>query len=200
MKATTPEKSGLLIVDVQVDFCPGGSLPVAEGDGVIQTLNHYSELFYRKGLQIFASRDWHPPQTSHFKDFGGTWPIHCVMGTRGAAFHANLRLPPSAVIISKGMDPSRDDYSALDGVDDNGTPFANLLRSLDIDRLYIGGLATDYCVKESSLEAIRQGLSVTLLEDAIRGVDLHPGDSQRAMEEMKAAGVEIITFDKMHLA
>ncbi|WP_243371888.1 bifunctional nicotinamidase/pyrazinamidase [Geotalea sp. SG265] len=183
-------KSALLIVDVQNDFCPGGMLAVAEGDRVVPVLNIYGELFSSEGLPVFASRDWHPTETTHFKAYGGIWPVHCVRGSKGAEFHPLLKLPREAIVISKGMDPARDDYSAFDGVDDTGLPLPELLRRLGVGRIFMGGLATDYCVKETALAALRQGFAVTVLEDAVRGVDLQPGDSERAMAEMQAAGAE----------
>ncbi|MFN3974245.1 MAG: isochorismatase family protein, partial [Dehalococcoidia bacterium] len=108
----------LLVVDVQNDFCPGGALPVPRGDSVVPVLNTYIALFQRLGYPVIASRDWHPPQTRHFKPFGGVWPVHCVQGTWGAQFHPNLRLPPDVLIVSKGMDPEQDSYTAFDGIDE----------------------------------------------------------------------------------
>ncbi|WP_298268224.1 nicotinamidase [Geobacter sp.] len=186
--------SALLIVDVQNDFCPGGLLPVADGDAVVPALNQYLTLFRGRGLPVFASRDWHPPTSTHFRDYGGIWPVHCVRGTDGARFHPLLKLPYDAIIISKGMDPTRDDYSAFQGVTEGGVPFSVVLKEMGISRLYVGGLATDYCVKESVLEGLRHGLSVTLLEDAVRGVDLNPDDSSRAVAEMTSAGARHATL------
>ena len=186
--------SALLIVDVQNDFCPGGLLPVPEGDVVIPALNQYLALFRGRGLPVFASRDWHPPTSTHFRDYGGIWPVHCVRGTDGARFHPLLKLPYDAIIISKGMDPRRDDYSAFQGVTEGGVPFSVVLKEMGISKLYVGGLATDYCVKESVLEGLRHGLSVTLLEDAVRGVDLNPDDSSRAVAEMTSAGARHATL------
>ncbi len=150
--------------------------------------NRYIALFREKGLPIFASRDWHPEKTSHFKSFGGIWPVHCVQGSDGAKFHPDLQLPPDAIILSKGMDPQRDDYSAFQGMTASGTLFPDILRERGISKLYVGGLATDYCVKESVLEGLRHDLVVTLLEDASRGVDLEPGDSEKAVALMRVAG------------
>lgn len=189
--------SALLIVDVQNDFCPGGGLPVPEGDRVVPILNRYIALFREHNLPVFASRDWHPANTSHFRDFGGTWPLHCVQGSEGARFHRDLALPDSAIIVSKGMDPSRDDYSAFHGAADDGTPFPQLLREMGITDLYVGGLATDYCVKASVLEGLRLGLSVTLLDDGVRGVDLNPGDSEKAIDEMTRAGAAHMDLIRM---
>ncbi|GAB7026606.1 nicotinamidase [Geotalea toluenoxydans] len=199
MSVKNETKPALLIVDVQNDFCPGGMLAVAEGDRIIPALNGYCELFLNKNLPIFFSRDWHPQETSHFEAFGGAWPVHCIMESKGAEFHPALKVPEVATIISKGMDPSRDDYSAFDGVDDSGTPFPELLRRLDVNTIFIGGLATDYCIKESALAALRQGFSVTLLEDAVRGVDLKPGDSAKAMAEMKTTGAKSTNLSTIDL-
>ncbi|MDA8422765.1 MAG: bifunctional nicotinamidase/pyrazinamidase [Nitrospiraceae bacterium] len=182
------KNAALLIIDVQNDFCPNGNLAVPEGNRVIPVLNRYIALFREKGLPIFASRDWHPEKTSHFKSFGGIWPVHCVQGSDGAKFHSDLQLPPDVVILSKGVDPQRDDYSAFQGVTDSGARFPDILRERRISKLYVGGLATDYCVKESVLEGLRHGLAVTLLEDASRGVDLETGDSEKAVATMRAAG------------
>ena len=182
------KNAALLIIDVQNDFCPNGNLAVPEGNRVIPVLNRYIALFREKGLPIFASRDWHPEKTSHFKSFGGIWPVHCVQGSDGAKFHSDLQLPPDVVILSKGVDPQRDDYSAFQGVTDSGARFLDILRERRISKLYVGGLATDYCVKESVLEGLRHGLAVTLLEDASRGVDLETGDSEKAVATMRAAG------------
>jgi nicotinamidase/pyrazinamidase len=181
----------LLIVDVQIDFCPGGSLAVPEGDAIIPVINRYIELFRKKGLPVIASRDWHPPVTGHFRQFGGLWPPHCVQGSEGARFHPRLKLSADATVISKGMDPKKDDYSAFQAVTEQGAPLPDLLDELGIERLYIGGLATDYCVRASALEGLKQGFSVTLLKDAVKGVDLKPGDSARALRELAKAGAEL---------
>ena len=191
------KKSALLVVDIQIDFCPGGALSVPRGDEVVPVLNRYIERFHKEGLPVFATRDWHPEKTSHFKAFGGIWPVHCVQGSEGAQFHPALMLPDDAIIISKGMDPTRDDYSALHGADANGTPLPEVLKKMGIQRIFIGGLTTDYCVKESTLEGLRQGFAVTVLADAVRGVDLKPGDSEKALAEIKAAGAETATFETL---
>ncbi len=182
----------LLIVDVQNDFCPGGALGVAGGDDIIPLINRYIELFKGRGLPILASRDWHPRVTKHFKEFGGIWPTHCVQSSTGAMFREGLRLPPDTLIFSKGMDPEKDDYSALHARNEEGTPLPDLLKREGISRIYICGLATDYCVRQTALEGVRQGFAVTVLVDAVRGVNLTPGDSERAITEMKAAGAAVI--------
>ena len=184
----------LLIVDVQIDFCPGGSLAVPDGDTILPVINRYIGLFRKNGLPIIASRDWHPLVTGHFRQFGGLWPPHCVQGSEGARFHPLLKLPTDAAVVSKGMDPEKDDYSALQAVTEQGTPLPDLLDELGTERLYIGGLATDYCVRESALEGLKQGFSVTVLKDAVKGVDLKPGDSARALKELVKAGAELADF------
>lgn len=187
-------KEALLIVDVQNDFCPGGALAVPDGDKIIPYLNKYIKIFSQKKLPIFASRDWHPKKTKHFKKFGGVWPVHCVQNTKGAKFHPKLKLSKEAIILSKGMDPQIDSYSAFQADDQNGMSFINLLKVLGIEELYIAGLATDYCIKSSAIDALRNGFKVKLLMDAIKGVDLKPGDSQDAIREMSQNGAQKITL------
>ena len=193
----TMKGTALLIVDLQKDFCPGGALGIPEGDLIVPFVNSYLRLFRKYALPIFITRDWHPPVTTHFREYGGTWPVHCVQGTEGAHFHPGMELPPDAVILSKGNDPERDDYSSFSATTDSGVPLHDLLKQMQIHTLYIGGLATDYCVRETTLDALGAGLSVTLLEDAVRGVDLTPGDSARAMEEIIAAGATSTTIEKL---
>lgn len=201
-KKATPQKKlickkALVIVDVQNDFCPRGALAVPEGDTIITTLNKYIQLFSKNGFPIFVSRDWHPKKTKHFKAFGGMWPIHCVQNTKGAQFHPKLKLPKYAIILSKGMDPEKESYSVFEGFDDSGQPFYNLLTMFGIKELYVAGLATDYCVKASAIDAIKQGFSVRLLIDAVKGVDITPGDSARAIKEMVGWGVRKATIDSV---
>ena len=187
------EKAALVIVDVQNDFCPGGSLPVADGDKVVPVLNRHIEKFHRAGLPIFATRDWHPARTRHFNTDGGPWPPHCVQGTEGGKFHPALALPKSAVIVSKGVSPDADSYSGFEATDAAGAGLAERLRGLGVERIFVGGLATDYCVKFTVLDGLKEGFKVTLLEDAIRGVNLRPSDSAQAIEEMVRAGADRAT-------
>jgi len=189
--------AALLIVDVQNDFCPGGALPVAAGDRVVEPLNRAAKLFAAAGLTVLASRDWHPPISSHFRGYGGIWPPHCVQGNSGADFHPGLRLPPRTVVISKGSDPGSDGYSAFDGRGDDGRTLEEILESLGVRQLYIGGLASDYCVRSTALDAHQAGFEVTVLSDAIAGVDVSAGDSQRALEELGKAGVKFCTVDEL---
>jgi nicotinamidase/pyrazinamidase len=180
----------LIIVDVQNDFCSGGALAVKDGDQVVPVLNRYIEAFTKAGLPIFATRDWHPVKTSHFSTWGGPWPPHCIQGSQGAQFHPNLKLPPGTVIVSAGMGSDEDGYSGFLGRDDSGRRLADLLREQAIERICVGGLATDYCVKHTVLDALKEGFKAVLLEDAVRGVNLDPSDSNRAIDEMLRAGAE----------
>jgi nicotinamidase/pyrazinamidase len=188
----TGKRSALLVVDVQKDFCPGGALAVPGGDRVVPALNRHIADLTAQGSPVYASRDWHPPVTAHFKAYGGQWPPHCVQDTGGASFHEDLRLPASAIIISKGQDPERSGYSAFEGFTPDGRTFLSELYSRGIDHLFVGGLATDYCVKQSVLDALRLGFKVTVLGDAIAGVDVHAGDSERAIDAMRVAGAKIL--------
>jgi len=183
------EESGgraLIVVDVQNDFCPGGSLAVERGDEVVAPLNKLINEFLRRGEPVFKSRDWHPAQTRHFAAYGGTWPVHCVQNTRGAEFHKDLVEDPRILIVSKGLD-NEDRYSAFDG-----TTLAEELRARGVVEVWVGGLATDYCVKNTVLDALREGFKVKALTEAMRAVNLRPGDDARAVEEMQSAGAEII--------
>jgi len=191
------EDSGdaLLIVDVQHDFCPGGALAVPEGDQVIPVLRRLAERFDALGRPVYASRDWHPPDSTHFEVNGGVWPVHCVQGTDGARLRGDLRLPGSAMIVTKGHRRNDEGYSAIVGeVGGRGTLLEDL-QARGIDHLVVGGLATDYCVKHSVLDALRNGIAVTVLTDAIRAVDVAAGDGARALDEMSAAGAELATSD-----
>ena len=172
----------LLIVDVQNDFCPGGALSVPEGDKVVPVLNRWITEANAANVPVFASRDWHPQNHISFKERGGPWPPHCIQGTRGAAFHPDLRLPDSAQIISKADTPDKDSYSAF-----GDTDLALRLRSARVKRLWIGGLAQDYCVRATALDAIREGFDVHLIVDATRAVNVDP-DGKRALAEIQRAG------------
>jgi nicotinamidase/pyrazinamidase len=185
------DRPALLIVDVQKDFCAGGALAVPGSDRVVNALNRHIEDAVAHGVTIYASRDWHPTVTSHFKPHGGPWPVHCVQGTDGAAFHSDLRLPPTSIVVSKGEDPDSPGYSAFDGRTSGGKQLLDDLQERGIDHLVVAGLATDYCVKQTVLEALAAGLSVTVLGDAIAGVDAEPGDSTRALQEMREKGASV---------
>lgn len=188
----TPERrAALLIVDVQNDFCENGALAVAGSDRVIDALNRRIEEAVSAGVAVFASRDWHPAITSHFALFGGRWPVHCVAETTGARFHPRLRLPADTVVVSKGQDPGSPGYSAFEGRTADGISFGDELKKRGITHVYVGGLATDYCVKHTVLDALAAGLGVTVLVDGIAGVDATPGDVQRAIDDMRARGAAL---------
>jgi nicotinamidase/pyrazinamidase len=189
--------AALLIVDVQNDFCPNGALHVPDGDRVVAPINRGIDRFRAEGLPILASRDWHPPVTKHFQEQGGRWPVHCVRETPGAAFHPDLELPPDVVILSKGTDPDRDSYSAFDGTTADGMLLEQFLEMRGIEHLYIGGLATDYCVKATALEGLLIGKKVTILTDAIAGVELEEGDSERALAAIRQAGGEFLRVEEL---
>ena len=193
-------KDALIVVDVQNDFCPGGALAVRNGDDVVAVLNRYIEKFLEARLPIFATRDWHPEKTSHFNSYGGPWPTHCVQHSRGAEFHPGLRLGPGVVVVSKGAGVDEDGYSGFQGRDSSGAPLAELLRERGVETIFVGGLATDYCVKHTALDGIKQGFRVILIGDAVRGVDLNPNDSARAVKEISDAGALTLgSFDDLHL-
>jgi nicotinamidase/pyrazinamidase len=190
------QSKALLLIDVQRDFCPGGALPAERGDEVVPPLNRAIAAARRAGLPIFASRDWHPPNSAHFQERGGLWPPHCVQGSPGAEFHPDLALPNDAIILDTGDDPEEDaGYSAFEGKTASGASLADELAKRGVDEIYIGGLATDYCVRASALDARKHGLKTHLLVDAVRGVDVNPGDSERAIREMTDAGVMVATSD-----
>lgn len=189
------KKAALLIVDVQNDFCPGGSLAVPGGDQVAPPLSRIAGYFASAGLPVIASRDWHPPVTKHFNGFGGVWPPHCVQETFGAEFHPDLQLPEGTVVISKGSNPDSDSYSAFDGQSADGSYLGDFLAALQVDHLYVGGLATDYCVSASVLDARKLGFEVTVLTDAIAAVEVVAGDSAKALAFMESAGVSFSTIE-----
>ena len=187
-----PARDALVIVDIQNDFCPGGALGVPGGDQVVPVLNRYAERFAARGAPVFASRDWHPTETTHFKPYGGVWPPHCVQGTPGADFHPDVVLPAGTEIVSKGMDPREDAYSCFQAESTDGMPFAAVLGERGVSRLFIGGLATDYCVRATVIDGVQAGFEMVVLADAVAAVDLAPGDGAKALDEMRAAGAQLI--------
>lgn len=191
MKVKLSLKDALIVVDMQRDFMPGGALPVPEGDKIIPRLNQYTRLFSSLGLPVFFTRDWHPPDHISFKEQGGVWPPHCVQNTEGAMFHKDLFIPQdNRFIISKGTSKDFDAYSGF-----QGTVLDSLLRERGIRRVFVGGVATDYCVKNTVLGSINLGYEAFLLLDGIKGVDVNPGDSERAIEEMLRAGAVGISIE-----
>lgn len=182
----------LVMADIQNDFLPGGALGIPGGDEILPVVQKYLNKFQSKGLPIFASRDWHPPNHCSFREYGGIWPVHCVAGSPGAEPPPNLDLPPSAVIIHKATSPDKEAYSAF-----QDTPLDKHLRDVGARRLFIGGLATDYCVLNTVKDAVKLGYSVVLLTDAIRAVNLNPDDGRKAVEEMIRLGAVPIQFEKI---
>ena len=199
----------LLIIDVQNDFCPGGALAVADGDAVVPVINRLIERFDH----VVLTQDWHPSGHSSFASshpgaapfetiampYGPQtlWPDHCVQGTTGAEFHPDLQLPSETTVVSKGMDPDDDAYSCFQGETSDGMPFAAALGERGAGRLFIGGLATDYCVKATALDALKEGFEVVVLADAVRAVDVTPGDGERALAAMQQAGARLVRLDDL---
>jgi nicotinamidase/pyrazinamidase len=174
----------LIIVDFQNDFTPGGALAVRDGDRIAERVN---ELAADPRFElVVATRDWHPPDHGSFEERGGPWPVHCVQGSAGAQLHPSLEQEHVDVVIDKGTDPETEGYSGFDG-----TTLGELMEERGIDRVTVVGLATDYCVKNTALDALRQGLKVTVDSDAVRGVNVHEGDSERALDELRAAGASV---------
>ena len=193
MRLKTTNRDALVVVDMQNDFMPGGALPVPEGDKIIPRLNEYIKLFESKGLPVFFTRDWHPENHISFKGHGGIWPPHCVQNTEGAEFHRDLYIPKdNKFIISKGTSQDFDAYSGF-----QGTILEFLLRERGIRRIFVGGVATDYCVKNTAIGGLNLGFEVFVLEDAIKGVDVNPGDVERAVEEMLDRGAAFITIEDL---
>ncbi len=193
MRIRLTVKDALIVVDMQRDFMPGGALPVQEGDKIIPRLNQYIRLFFERGLPVFFTRDWHPPDHISFKDQGGVWPPHCVQDTEGAKFHPDLYIPPdNRFIISKGTSRDFDAYSGF-----QGTMLDQLLKERGTKRVFVGGVATDYCVKNTVLGAINLGYEAFLLLDGIKGVDVKQGDSERAIEDMLGAGAVGVEYEEV---
>ncbi len=182
----------LLVADIQNDFLPGGSLGVPQGDEVVPVLCRYVAWFHSRGLPIFATRDWHPPDHCSFREQGGIWPSHSVAGSKGAEFHPDFHLPRSAIVISKATDPKKEAYSAFEG-----TILDERLRETGARRLFIGGLATDYCVLNTVRDATKRGYTVFLLMDGIRAVNLNPDDGRNAEEEMIRLGAAPIRWENL---
>lgn len=179
----------LLVVDVQNDFLPGGSLAVKHGEEIVPALNRHIDLFRRKGLPIFATRDWHPVDHCSFQAQGGQWPPHCIAGTAGAEFPAHLALPAEAHIVSKAARPEQEAYSGFEGTD-----LDRRLRAAGVQRLFVGGLATDYCVLQTVKDARLRNYQTFLLTDVVRAVNLHAEDGRQALEEMLRLGAQTTEY------
>ena len=179
------DSDALIVVDVQNDFCPGGALGITEGDAVVPLINTLTPRFKTR---VFT-RDWHPPDHCSFAEepafMDGSWPQHCVAGTKGAEFHADLTVPDDAHVISKATDPEAEAYSGFQDTD-----LADRLRSRGVTRVFVCGLATDYCVKQTAIDARAAGFETVLIEDGCRGVDYPAGSALQAIADMEAAGVQ----------
>lgn len=185
------QHDALIVVDPQNDFCPGGSLAVPHGDDIFDTVNAVMPKF----RYVLATQDWHPPEHKYFQAFGGPWPYHCLQDSPGAAFHPKLDVAYVQETVRKGMDPELDGYSGFAGTD-----LGERLRQLGVRRVFICGLATDYCVKATAIEAVRNGFETYVLTDLIRAVELQPGDGERALREMAAAGANLIDSARLELS
>ncbi|WP_457598547.1 nicotinamidase [Hydrogenimonas sp.] len=191
MRLDIAEHDALIVVDMQNDFMPGGALPVPGADTIVPTLNRYIERFEERALPIFFTRDWHPKTHLSFRQNGGVWPEHCIKGSEGAAFCEGLHIPSdNRFIISKGVSEEFDAYSGF-----QGTPLAALLNERGTRRLLVCGIATDYCVRHTLLGAENLGFRTLLLEDAVKGVDLHPGDCDAALREMMRKGAILCRYE-----
>jgi nicotinamidase/pyrazinamidase len=189
VRLTLTDGDALIVVDVQNDFLPHGSLAVPHGDEVVAPLNQYLRAFHDRALPIYATRDWHPANHCSFAAQGGPWPPHCVAESGGAAFAAALALPPETTVISKATTADQDAYSGFQGTD-----LATRLRTRNVRRAFVGGLATDYCVLNTVKDAIKNGFEVYLLADAIRAVNVKLDDGAKAEAEMRRLGAKPITL------
>jgi nicotinamidase/pyrazinamidase len=178
----------LIVVDLQNDFCAGGSLEVPGGDEVIAPINAVMPKF----RHVFATMDWHPPDHRYFQKHGGPWPDHCLQGSHGAEFHPDLHAGAIHEVVKSGSDPFMDGYSGFAGTD-----LADRLRRRDVRRVFVAGLATDYCVKETAIEAIQNHFETYVLIDAVRPVEVQPGDGDRALRAMAGAGVQLIASQSL---
>ena len=178
----------LLIIDFQNDFTAGGALAVPQGDEIADPVKRLAEHFHF----IAATRDWHPPDHASFETQGGPWPVHCVQGTHGADFHPAMEDVAVDAVVDVGQGREDEGYSGFENSD-----LARILRENDVDEVYVCGLATDYCVRASTIDACREGFDVTVVEDAVRGVEVNPGDSEQAFRDMRDAGAKVATSDEV---
>ena len=178
----------LIVVDMQRDFMPGGALPVPEADTIVPTVNRYIQIFKNRGSTIVATRDWHPVNHISFTTRGGPWPPHCIQGTSGAEFHPDLALPENSIVVSKATDPDKEAYSGFDGTDLN-----SILRERGVKRIFVCGVATNYCVKATAIDGVKLGYTVIVLLDAVKGIDIPPGSVDKALNEMLDMGIILAT-------
>lgn len=190
---TKLQDSALVLVDIQNDFCPGGALAVEEGDRIVEVVNR---LIPRFSL-VISTQDWHPADHISFKEQGGPWPPHCVQGTRGAELHPSLNTQAIAHYLRKASSPTKDDYSEFEGHDEQGRSLDQVLKSHDVRRVFVVGLATDYCVLATVLDGLKLGFEVFPITDAMRAVNVEPEDGAKALKEMSSAGAHLVTSDKV---
>jgi nicotinamidase/pyrazinamidase len=185
-------KRALIVVDIQRDFCPGGALAVTDGDKIIPAVNELVRAFEEAGLPVFFTRDWHPKNHMSFKDNGGPWPPHCIRNTPGATFHPSLAVPRGAEVIDKGVLQGEEGYSGFEGTD-----LARKLHNLQVGQIYVAGLATDYCVKNTVVDGEVKGFEAYVVSDCVKGVNMKPTDSASAFRAMLSRGARKVTSDRL---
>jgi nicotinamidase/pyrazinamidase len=190
---STESHDALVLVDIQNDFCPGGALAVERGDEVVEVVNRLMPRF----PLVISTQDWHPPNHISFKDRGGPWPPHCVQGTRGAELHPAVNLEPISHYLRKASTPDKDDYSEFQGKDDQGRSLDQVLKGHKVKRLYVAGLATDYCVLATVLDGLKLGYEVNAVTDGMRAVNVEPDDGLKALRQMSKAGARLVTSEKI---
>ncbi len=181
--------SALVLVDVQNDFCPGGALAVQSGDEIVPVINQLMSLF----PLVIATEDWHPANHISFKERGGPWPPHCVQQTAGAELHPGIDQTRIDILLRKATTPDTDAYSGFEAVDERGRSLDEALKQSGVKKIYITGLATDYCVRATVMDGLKKGYEVVVVADAMRAVEVAPGDGQRAIEEMSESGARLTT-------
>ncbi|HWO02614.1 MAG TPA: bifunctional nicotinamidase/pyrazinamidase [Blastocatellia bacterium] len=187
------QNSALVLVDIQNDFCPGGALAVEEGDQIVEVVNRLIPRF----PIVISTQDWHPANHISFKAQGGPWPPHCVQGTRGAELHPELNAKAIGNYLRKASSPDKDDYSEFEGKDEQGRSLDQVLKSHNVNRIFVAGLATDYCVLATVLDGLKLGFEVFPIADAMRAVDVEPEDGARALRQMAEAGAHLVTSDRI---
>jgi nicotinamidase/pyrazinamidase len=185
--------AALVLVDIQNDFCPGGALAVQEGDRIVEVVNRVMELF----PLVISTVDWHPANHISFREQGGPWPPHCVQGTKGAELHPALRTDRISHEFRKASSPDKDAYSEFEGVDEAGRTLDQTLRRRGVRSLFVAGLATDYCVRATVLDGLKYGFEVYVITDAVRAVNVNPGDGAKALAEMEAAGARLLDSEEL---
>lgn len=190
---TELQGSALVLVDIQNDFCPGGALAVEEGDQIVEVVNRLIPRF----PLVISTQDWHPANHISFKEQGGPWPPHCIQGTNGAELHPSLNTQTIAHYLRKASSPTKDDYSEFEGLDEQGRSLDQVLKSNEVRRVFVVGLATDYCVLATVLDGLKLGFEVFPVTDAMRAVNVAPEDGANALRQMSAAGAHLVTSDKV---